>query len=68
MNREIKALIIKPSNLDLGRVLHYAYAEGKKLLGTKRKIKVLDVVHRPYGWICVVGESTLEDREEKNLD
>jgi len=38
--KKLKALIIKNGNLDVDKVVHYAYAEGKKLFKTRKRIIV----------------------------
>jgi adenosylmethionine-8-amino-7-oxononanoate aminotransferase len=51
----VKALVIQmPLEVDLHNVIQVARAEGMKLYKTPGKIKVLDMVSRPYGWIVVV--------------
>jgi hypothetical protein len=61
----MKALIIQmPFEVDLHNVIQVARAEGMKLYRIPGKIKVLDVINRPYGWIVVVqnGDSCISDQ------
>jgi hypothetical protein len=61
----MKALVIQmPFEVDLHNVIQVARAEGMKLYKDPGKIKVLDVINRPYGWIVVVqnGEGSISDK------
>ncbi len=65
----MKALVIQmPFEVDLHNVIQVARAEGMKLYKTPGKIKVLDVINRPYGWIVVVqnGEGCISDKPTVN--
>ncbi len=52
-----KALLVKPpqrGDWDLGDVLAVARAEGKKLFKTSENVRVVWVVHSPYGYVVIV--------------
>jgi len=49
---------------DLNKLIHYAYCEGKKILKTSNKVKVVDVILRPYGWVVVVEDTSGEVEAE----
>jgi len=38
---------------DLGDVLAVARSEAKRILHTNNNIRVVDLIHAPYGWIAV---------------
>lgn len=64
-----KALIIQaPFEVDIGNVVQIARAEGLKLYKAPGKIKVLDLIHRDYGWIVVVqnGDGCISESKEVN--
>lgn len=51
----IKALVVNlPFERDIGNVVQIARSEGMKLYRKPSKIKVLDLINKPYGWICVI--------------
>ena len=58
-NERLKALVIKmPFTKDLGHVIQVARAEGVKLFNNKfKKVQVVDLVRREYGYIAVVQAS-----------
>ena len=63
-----KALIIQtPFETDIGNVVQIARAEGMKLFHEPGKIKVLDVINRPYGWLVVVqnGDGCIPESKSK---
>jgi len=65
----MKALIIQmPFEVDMGNIVQVARAEGMKLYRVPGKIKVLDVINRPYGWIVVVvqnGDGCISEEKTK---
>ena len=57
-----------PFEVDMGNIVQVARAEGMKLYRVPGKIKVLDVINRPYGWIVVVvqnGDGCISEEKTK---
>ena len=64
----LKPLLIKlPFGVEVNKVIHLAYCEGKKLFKTNKKVKVVDVINRPYGWIVVVENTSGEIEAEQKF-
>jgi hypothetical protein len=65
----IKALIVQVNDgKDLGDVLQIGRAEAMKLYRDPHKIKVLDVINRPYGWLVVVQNTDGCISESKKMN
>ena len=64
----LKALVVQmPFEKDLGNIIQVARAEGMKLYKNPEKIKVLDIINRPYGWLVVVqnGDGCISEEKPK---
>ena len=62
---DIKVLVVHmPFETDLGNLIQVARAEGMKIYRNPGKIKVLDLVYKPYGWLVVVqnGDSCISEK------
>ena len=70
-----KVFLVKPPihkrDWDLGDVLAIARSQGKRLLGTKERVRVLELERRSYGYVAFVvkaGCSNSLDVSEKSKD
>jgi len=54
----VKVFLVKPPvnkrDWDLGDILAIARSQGKKLLGTKERVRVLELERKGYGYVAYV--------------
>ena len=72
---DMKVFLVHPPtkkrDWDLGDVLAIARSQGKRLLGTKERVRVLELERRDYGYVAFVvraGCSSSLVVNEKNKD
>lgn len=67
---DVKVFLVRPPlgkrDWDLGDVLAIARSEGKKLLRTEGRVRVLDLISRPYGYVAYVVKAGCSGSLEVN--
>ena len=55
---DMKVFLVHPPtkkrDWDLGDVLAIARSQGKRLLGTNERVRVLELIKKPYGYVAFV--------------